>query len=190
MKTLIYLLFALLIMPIEVNAQWYNKPASGFAKFFLDSDNWWTPKAENALLFGGIFNAIADDIQHTKFTNQKLYIGSDKNWHVIKWGSNTFMLYSAALFTYDIFVKNYSYKQAGKRLLRSSLMHYLTFRMVYRINKGGFNAYNDPIYNQNAIPLFSFSGDFPYIKDKFISTGRITQPLVDLATILMIWKLR
>ena len=129
----------------------------------------------NVFIWTGVhsfFDAITDAKTHSR-GNMK-YFSGDGDWHMWKNCRDVSATMLTLNFAKRIFVEKITAKEATLDLLGMGLLRYVINNSVMKISKGGFPAYNDPFYNQHALPYWGLDG-----KDHYIATGRTTTPLFD-----------
>ena len=120
-------------------------------------------------------SSIADAKVHSR-GNMK-YFSGDGDWHMWKNWQDIFAAWATLHIARQIFVERIPVKVVFSTLGEGGLLRFILFNANMKIVKGGFPAYNDPFYNQHALPYWWFKdGKFT---DKYIATGRITTPLFD-----------
>ena len=134
--------------------------------------------SSNVFLWTGIHSfadAITDAKAHSGGNTE--YLSGDGDWHIWKNCRD----FSAAMLTINfarrIFIEKISTKEAVHDLLCVGLIRFVVFNATMKIVKSGFSAYNDPYYNQHALPYWGLQDG--RITDKYIATGRTTTPLFD-----------
>jgi len=120
-------------------------------------------------------SSIADAKVHSR-GNMK-YFSGDGDWHMWKNWQDIFAAWATLHIARQIFVERIPVKVVFSTLGEGGLLRFILFNANMKIVKGGFPAYNDPFYNQHALPYWWFKdGKFT---DKYIATGRITTPVFD-----------
>ncbi len=166
----------------KLNAQWYDNPVKEAFLWATDTEKWYVPGPVTVFFAASICGFTADalrDMENWQDPQPKL-LGRQGQWHGWRDGSNIGYGWTAMILARQIIVDDMSYKEAFLTLVKMGGVRFLT-RAFYKINKGGLGAYNDPLYNKHAIVYPKVSIDPLSFTDGYISTGKWTTPLLDLA---------
>ncbi|MDD5294667.1 MAG: hypothetical protein PHP21_01975 [Patescibacteria group bacterium] len=133
----------------------------------------------NIFIWTGVhsfFDSITDAKAHSR--GKMKYFSGDDDWHMWK-NCRDFSLVMLMLNEGNrIFTEKLTAKGAAGDLACIAFWRFVIHNSVMKISKGGFPAYNDPHYNQHALPYWGLDG-----KDHYIATGRWSTPICDIISV-------
>jgi len=150
----------------------------GALRFLTNEKEWYIPSLYTVWTGSCAAGFIADGLRDIA-PHDLRYIGKQGQWHGARDISNIGYGWSAFILARRIY-DGMTWKELGKTFIVMGGIRFLN-RVFYKINKGGFSAYNDPVYNQHAIVYPKVSINPFSLRDGYISTGKWTTPLLDLA---------
>jgi len=150
----------------------------GLFLWLTDEDEWYIPSLYTVWTGSCACGFVADGLRDVE-PHDLHYIGKQGQWHGWRDIGNIGYGWSAFILVRNIY-DGMTWKEFGRKLVVMGGIRFLN-RVFYKINKGGFSAYNSPQYNRHAIPYPKISINPFSLRDGYISTGKWTTPLLDLA---------
>lgn len=146
--------------------------------WLTNEDEWYIPSLYTVWTGACVSGFIADGLRDVA-PNDLRYVGKQDQWHGYRDGNRIGTAWSSLIIARRIY-DGMTWKEFGKTLVVMGGIRHLT-RAFFKTNKGGFKVYNSPRYNKHAIVYPQISINPFSLRDGYISTGKWTTPLLDLA---------